>query len=203
MAVADHGGNGHGIQIPVPEGFNDDGAGALFVILIQLFLGQVPGAGDGTVEIVGMGGAVAGNIPAGLGPGHRVGTVGMDNAPQLGEGLVQLNMGFGIGAGVQGALHHIALQVQDHQHIGCQLLVLHTAGLDDHQTLFPVNTGHIAPGIGDQIPAGELHIGFINLLLQFFQHLRILLVKLRPRSCPQKRKRTSGAGAQNNQIGQK
>ena len=79
-------------------------------------------------------------------------------------------MGLGIAAGVQVALHNVAIQIQNHQHVRGQLVVLHTAGLDDDEALFPVDTGDIAPGVGDQIPAGQLHVGFVNLFLQFFKH---------------------------------
>ena len=119
-----------------------------------------------------MGGAVAGNVLAGLRPGNGIGAMGMDNAPQLGKCLVKLNVGLGVAAGVQVSLHHAAMQIHHHQLFRCQCLIFHAAGLYHQQPRLPVNAGDIAPGEGHQIPAGQLHIGVIYLFSQFFQHIK-------------------------------
>ena len=67
VAAADDGGDVDGVDVPPPEGLHDDAAGVGLVVLVDLLLGQVPGAGDGAVEVVGVGGAVGGDVPASLG----------------------------------------------------------------------------------------------------------------------------------------
>ena len=47
VAVAQNGRDGLGIQIPLPEGLHDGDTGVQLVVLVQLFLGQVTGTGDG------------------------------------------------------------------------------------------------------------------------------------------------------------
>ena len=170
MAEAQHRGDSLGVQAPLFEGFHNGDAGVQLIVLVQLLLGQVAGAGDAAVEIVGMGGAVAGQIFTGLGPGDSIGAVGMDDTAHLGEGVVEHHVGLGVGGGIQLALHLVALQVHNHHVAGGELIVIHAAGLDDKQALLPVDAGDIAPGIGDQPPFGQLHIGKIYFLFQFFQH---------------------------------
>ena len=130
----------------------------------------MPGAGDGTIEVIGVGSAIAGKIHTGLCPCHRIGAVGMDDAPDVGKCLVKLDVRLGVAAGIQGSLYNVALQIQNHHPIRGQVFILHAAWLDDHQAGFPVDSRHIPPGKNDQIPPGQIHIGFINLFLQFFKH---------------------------------
>ena len=107
VAGTDHAGDGGGLDAPLPEGLYDDFAGVLLIVLLQLPLGQVAGAGDGAVEIVGVGGTEAGNVLPGLGPGHGVGAVGVDDAADAGEGLVQLQVGLGVAGGLPPALRYL------------------------------------------------------------------------------------------------
>ena len=67
-------------HIELYKAFPDNYARVFLVILLQLPLGQVAGAGDGAVKVIGVGGAEAGDVLPGLGPGHRVGAVGVDDA---------------------------------------------------------------------------------------------------------------------------
>ena len=117
-----------------------------------------------------MGGAVGGDVPARLGPGHGVGAVGVDDAADFREGVVQGQVGPGVGGRVQRPLHLSAIQVHDHQVLRLQILVVHSRGLDDEEPLLPVDAADVAPGVGHQIPAGQLHIGLIYLDFQFLQH---------------------------------
>ena len=49
------------------------------------------------MEVVGMGRPDVRDVLAGLGPGGRVGGVGMDDASDLPEGLVEHKVGRGVG----------------------------------------------------------------------------------------------------------
>ena len=99
-----------------------------------------------------------------------MGRVGVHDAAQLREGPVQLEMRFGVAAGVQIALDLVAVQVHNNEHSGRQFVIFHAGRLDDKQPLFAVNARNIAPGVGHKPAAGQLHIGLVDLLLEFFQH---------------------------------
>ena len=170
VAVADDARHSHRVNAPAGESLDDDLAGVLLVVLVQFFFCQVTGTGHGTIEVVGVGGAVAGNVLPGLGPGHRVGAVGVDDAAQGREGLVQFQMGFRVAGGVQVSFHPVAVQIQHHQVFRRQFVVFHAGGLDDHKAALPVDARHIAPGIGHEVPAGQFHIGLVDLFAQLFQH---------------------------------
>ena len=168
VAVADHGGDRHGIDAPVAEALHDGMPGVALVARVQLRLRQMAGAGDRPVEVVGVGGPVAGDLLAGLGPGDRVRAVGMDDAADLREGVIQDHVGQHIGGGVQRPLDPVALEVHDHQVLGLERFVVHAGGLDDEQAPLAVDAGDVAPGVGDETPARQLQIGLIDLLLEFF-----------------------------------
>ena len=159
-----------GLDLAPGQLLDDDLAGVLLVVLVDFLSSEMTGAGHSAVEVVRMGGAVAGDVLAGLGPADRIGAVGVDDAADFGVLLVQLDVGLGVGRRIQLAVHHIALQVEDNHHIRGQILIIHAGGLDDDEALFPVDTGHITPGIGDKVALGQFHIGLIHGLLELFQH---------------------------------
>ena len=174
VVAADHAGHMHGVDIAGFEGLHDDHAGVVLVARVNLLGGQAARAGHGAVEVVGVCGAVAGDVAAGLGPAHRVRAVGVHDAAQLRERLVEHQMGLGVGGGVEGALDDLAVQGEDHQLVGGQILVGHAGGLDDHQPFLPVDAGHVAPRVGDKAPAGQFHVGLIDGLFQRFKHKSLL-----------------------------
>ena len=97
MTAADDGGNMNRVHSPLPERLRDDFAGVGLIVLFNFLRRQTPGAGDGAIEIIGVGGAISGDIPASLRPAYGIRAVGMDNAAQFGKGVVQDQVGFGIG----------------------------------------------------------------------------------------------------------
>ena len=177
VAVADDRGHGDGVDAAFLEGLDDDVAGVELIALVQLLLRQVARAGDRAVKVVGVGGAEAGDVLPGLGPADGVGAVGVDDAADLREGVVEHQMGLGVGGGVQLALDLVAFQVHDHQILGPELVVLHAGGLDDEQALLAVDAADVAPGVGDEAVAGQLHIGLKDCFLQFLEHRCILLIR--------------------------
>ena len=129
---------------------------------------QYAQAGNGAVEIIRVGRAVAGDAAAGLGPAGRVRGVGMDHAAYFGESLVDLYMGGGVRGGLIVAFDDIAFQVNNDHIIGGQFVIIHAAGLDGEEAGFPVDLTDIAPGKCDQFMFGKQHIGFIDSFFQFF-----------------------------------
>ena len=126
VAGTDHAGDGGGLDAPLLESLDDNYARVFLVILLQLPLGQVAGAGDGAVEVVSVGGAEAGDVLPRLGPGHRVGAVGVDDAPDAGERLVKFDVGLGVAGGLPSALHPFpGLQAYHHHVVGGHAAVLH------------------------------------------------------------------------------
>ena len=170
VAGAEHTGYIQRIDAAGFERLDDDLAGVLLVILVDFLRRQLPRAGDRAVKVIGVGGAEGGQVAPRLGKGYRVGRVGVHDAAQLREGPVQLEMRFGVAAGVQIALDLVAVQVHNNEHSGRQFVIFHAGRLDDKQPLFAVNARNIAPGVGHKPAAGQLHIGLVDLLLEFFQH---------------------------------
>ena len=174
VVAADHAGHMHGVDVSGLEGLHDDHAGVVLVARIDLLGGQAARAGHGAVEVIGVRGAVAGDVAPGLRPAHRVRAVGVHDAAQLGKRLVEHQMGLGVGGGVEVSFDHLAVQGDHDQLAGGQVLIGHAGGLDDHQPLFPVDAGYIAPRIGDKAAAGQFHVGLIDGLFEKFQHKSLL-----------------------------
>ena len=57
--------------------FDDDLAGILLVVLVDFLGGEVTGAGHGAIEVIRVGGAVAGDVLTGLSPADSIGAVGV------------------------------------------------------------------------------------------------------------------------------
>ena len=170
VAGAEHAGHIHRVDAAVLERLDNDLAGVLLVILVDFLRRQLPRAGDRAVKVIGVGRAEGGQVAPRLGKGHRVDRVGVYDAAQLREGSVQRKMRFGVAAGVQRTLDFVAVQVHDDEHFRRQSVVFHAGRLDDKQPLFAVNARDIAPGVSHKPAAGQLHIGLVDLLLEFFQH---------------------------------
>ena len=79
-------------------------------------------------------------------------------------------MGLCIAAGGEVSLDLVAVQIHDDELIRRQRVIRDTGRLDDEKAALPVDARHIAPCVSDKPAAGQLHIGLIDLLLEFFQH---------------------------------
>ena len=84
---------------------------------------------------------------------------------------VQFRVGGGIRGRIQVSFHLVALQVDDNHVLRLQLLIGHAAGLDDKESLLPVDSADISPGKGNQSVFRKLHICLIDDFLQFFKHV--------------------------------
>ena len=87
-------GNGDGIEILFVKEAGDHCAGIENVGFVDLFGGERLGDGNGTVEVVGVGGAEARDGLAGLRPSGCEFGVDVDDAADLGEFAVKQEVGF-------------------------------------------------------------------------------------------------------------
>ena len=85
----------HGVEIL--ETLDDDVAGFPFVGGGDFLGGQGTGDGDFAVEVVGVGGAEAGDSTASLGEGYGGAGMGVDDGANLREGEEEAAMGGGVG----------------------------------------------------------------------------------------------------------
>ena len=82
------------------ELINDQVSGIFLISVLDFFLCQAAHAGNRTVDIVCMGGSVAGDVSSRLRPAGGIGRMGMYDTADLRECLVQLQMGRGVGRGI-------------------------------------------------------------------------------------------------------
>ena len=89
----------------------------------------------------------------------------MNDAAHFPKCLVDLDMCGCIYGRIVSSFHLVAFKVHNDHVFRLQAVVIHTAGLDDKEAALAVDAADIAPGIGNQLSFGKLHIGFIDLLL--------------------------------------
>ena len=94
-----------------------------------------------------MGSAGRGNRLPGLRPDGGVARMGMHNAAQRRESLIQQAMGRGIRRGLFITLYHFAALQTDHHHIvGGHHAVIHAGGFDNQNALVAADGADVAPG---------------------------------------------------------
>ena len=168
MVFAEYGGNRFYVFSHGFEFIDDEMAGIFLVGIFNLFFGQAAQAGNLSVDIIGMGGSIAGNAPSRLCPAGGIGRVGMYNPSYFRKCLVQLHMGRRIGRGVIFSFHFIPVQIHNHHILRGEAVIVHTAGFDGKKAAFPVDFTHISPGKSNQAVPGKKHIGLIYSFFQFF-----------------------------------
>ena len=171
MVLADDRGDRLGILAHARKLVDNEFTGVELVSVLDLFLGQAPQAGHFAVIVVRMGRAVAGNAPAGLGPAGGVGGMRVHNTSNLIKLLVEPGVGGRVGGRVHSTLHLIAVKVDDDHILRLKIFIGNAAGLDDKDFLLSVDAAYVAPGKCDQAVLGKQHVGLIDFLFQFFQHL--------------------------------
>ena len=140
----------------------------VLLILAHLILGHRGRAGDGAVEVVGVRGADVGDVLAGLSPRRGVGRVGVNNTANLGEGFVDFEVGGRVRRGAQVALDDLAVEVNHHHIPRLHVVVIHTAGLDYHQTLLAVDGRYITPGEDHEAVLYKVQVCLADLCFEFF-----------------------------------
>ena len=166
-----HAGNRHRVQLPLRETFHDDLAGVPLVSFLHFRLRQLPGAGNLTVKIVGVGSAQRGNVHARLRERDGADGMGMRDAAESGKRSVKLQMRRRIRGRAVSSFHLVAgLEVYHHHVFRLHAVVRHAGGLDHHQVLLPVGAADVAPGVNHDAPPHQFEIRFANLFLQCLQH---------------------------------
>ena len=135
VASDKHAGDCNRVQVVLTEVLDDDGASVPDVGFGYFVCGEGPGNGNWAVEIVGMGGAEAGNSAAGLRPGGSKLGVGVNDAADLGKLAIEQGVGVEVAGRVQGALDDFAVQVGDDQVGRGEGGIVYAAGLDDDEGL--------------------------------------------------------------------
>ena len=169
VRVHQHAGHLRWIDAFFTEGFDDHRAGFPFVLAVDLLVGHQTGTGDRAVEVVGVGGAGGGNRLSGLRPDGGVTRMGMNNAAQRRECLIQQAVGWGIRRGFFLAFNHFAGLQADHHHIfGAHYAVVDAGGFNYQHPPFTVDGADVAPGEGNQIVLRQGQVGFENLAFEIF-----------------------------------
>lgn len=148
----------------------DDGeAGLVDVAVGDGLVVQGRGAGDGTVEVVGVGGAERRNGEAGLGEAGGELGVSMDDGANSGELAIEEGVGIEVGGRLQGAVDDLAVEVGDDHVLGAEIVVVDAGGLDDDETLLAVDSASVAEGVEDEAAADEFEVGFEDGGAEFFE----------------------------------
>lgn len=92
----EHGGHFERIEAELTESLHDGHTGEVLVIGIHLLRRECPHEGHGAVKVIGMRGAVAGQVAAGLTKHGCMRAVRVGDATDLRELAVEVQMRFGI-----------------------------------------------------------------------------------------------------------
>ena len=173
VAGDEDGGHIVGVEGGGAETFDDDFAGVEFVVGGNFGGGELAGAGDGAVEVVGVGGAEAGDFAVGLGEGGGVEGVGVDDAADVGEVLVEVEVGGGVGGGAVGCPLCEDLaggEGEDDDVVGSEFFVGDAGGFDGDDAAAEVggavDGGGVAPGEDDQAGFLEGEVEVVDGLLE-------------------------------------
>ena len=170
MALHEHRRNCQRIDAPSAERLGDDEAGVALVGFLDLLRRKLPGTGDGAVEVVGVGRAVAGEIQPRLRRGDGVARMGVHRAADAGEGIVKREMRRKVGGRAELALHDMARAVRDDHIAGLHIVIRYAARLDDNVFSVLRERGDVAPCEHDEAVFYQLEILFADSFLQIFKH---------------------------------
>ena len=166
MAGDQHSGYGDWIESSSLETASDDGSSIADVALGDFVGGKWLGDGNRTMEVIGVGGAEAGDGAPGLRPrGCKLG-VGVDDAADLGKLAVEVGMRVQVARGAKRAFDDFAFEVGDNEVAGCHGNIVDAAGLDDDERLGTgaVDATGVAEGVRSKAAAGDFLIGAKDLL---------------------------------------
>src|SRR5690606_28497273 len=103
-AVEAHKCGSHDLRIAIAERLHDHLTSLLFVVVAQLLGAHEASARHRTGEVVRVGGAIARDVAAQLGPHRRVGSVCVHHSPDAREVALELKMNWQVSAGPQRSL---------------------------------------------------------------------------------------------------
>ena len=127
------------------------------------------------MELVGVRRPEAGDLAPRLGEHRRVRAVGVGDAADLGEGLVELDVRRRVRGRVEPALDDVALEVDEDDVVGLERVVGDAARLDGHDAPAPVDAADVAERQDDQPGLGQLEVGLEDGFLEFGEHGGYLL----------------------------
>ena len=165
VACDEHARDGKWVEVAGVEEACDDGACVEDVGLFDFVGGEGFGDGDFAVEVVGVGGAEAGNGAAGLGPAGGEFGMGVDYATDLGKFAIEEQMGVEVAGGVEGAFDNDAVEGGDDEIFGGHGGVGDAAGFygDERLGAGAVNAADVAEGVEGETAACDFLIGMEDL----------------------------------------
>jgi hypothetical protein len=161
VAGAEDAGDLERVEIVPAEVADDDYAGVVLVAGGGFLGGERVGEWDGALEVIGVGGAEAGDGTAGLCPGGGEFGVGVDDAADGGELAVEIKVGGEVAGGAEVAFDDLAVEGGDDEVFGAEGGVIDAGGLDDDEGhgAGAVDAAGVAPGVGSEATAGDFLIG--------------------------------------------
>ena len=135
------------------------------VSLLYLLPRQAPDTGHLAVDIIRVGGPVAGYVPPGLGPARGEGGMGVYYASYGLKLIIQHEMCRGIGGGLVITFDLVAVKIHYHHILRLKLIILDSAWLYHKKSLFPVYAAYVSPRKGHELMLRKQHICLINLFL--------------------------------------
>jgi hypothetical protein len=171
MSGDENSGDGKGIEIVLTEAPEDDGAGVADIGFGDLFGGEGLSDGNRAVEVVGVGGAEAGNFASGLRPGGGELRVGVDDAANGGEFAIEEGVGVEIARWAQVAFDDFSIEIGDDHVRGGERAVVDATGLDDTERLGTgsVDSAGVAEGVRSEAAAGDFKVGVEDLFAKRFE----------------------------------
>lgn len=128
------------------EGFYDDVTGFPLIFTVDFCVGHFAGAGNGAVEIVGVGGTGCWNRLTRLRPDGGVARVCVHNAANGRECLIEQPVSWRVGGGLFRTFNHFTGFDTDHDHIVSGHDAVVDAGRFDHQDAAPaINGADVTP----------------------------------------------------------
>ncbi len=143
------------------EGFYDDVTGFPLIFTVDFCVGHFAGAGNGAVEIVGVGGTGCWNRLTRLRPDGGVARVCVHNAANGRECLIEQPVSWRVGGGLFRTFNHFTGFNADHDHIVSSHDAVIDAGRFDHQdAALAINGADIAPCERDRVVFWQRRVGF-------------------------------------------
>jgi hypothetical protein len=179
VAIDEAGGYGQWVDVVLLKVRDDGLAGLVDVAAADGFVGEGLGAGDGAVEVVGVGRAEGRDGKAGLGEAGGELGVGVDDGADGEELAVEEGVGVEVGGGFEFAVDDLAVEVGDDHEFGDEFVVVDARGLDDDEALFAVDAAGVAEGVEDEAALDEFEVGFEDLGAKFFEEHSFLRLEAR------------------------
>ncbi len=169
MRVHQHAWHLRSINALLLKSFHDHVTGFPLIFAVDFFLGHFPCAGNRAVEIVRMSGPRGGNRLTRLRPDGCMTGMGVNNAANGGESLIQQAVRWGIGGGLFITFHHFTGCNTDNDHIaGSHYAVIDTGGFNHKHAALAIDSANVSPGQRHQVVLWQRQIRFQYLTFKIF-----------------------------------